>query len=490
MKTVESTWRNLAKGHERVRELELSLQLAWAPQVEQAQRQKYQADLDSWDSRQKQRVSEHERALSIWTQAIADQRLLLRTATGSGVRRAGIVVPASLFLLTVTALLGVVAINAMQLILLGICIGSAIAFTPAAWSAFQFAQLQSRKPSAVAMEDPRPQQEEPIRLALIDQWWQQISDDGTYQSKETADYGDVGEEQFYRHLTRSLPDDHVGIRGILVKKGLDVDLLVAGPTNVWVFEVKHWSGTITCRNGNWRRSKPYYAPGGVLRCEEQEIRSFDRQWMRERREVEETLRRRLHSSHLADRIAGGLAFTHPNVILDIDQSCECGCGLPESWTTYLREVAASNQETITQQSKLRVLDALLDRAEHIDYSYTQRRCCIELAERLSDDMTDWAKSYVARHTRLSTVRSHVNTPSRRLADNYGTADPETPMKMRMVELAQELGIPSWKLREELEEMGVWVVSEDTASLNASVVGRAREAYGRPSPGPRTSSPAG
>lgn len=64
------------------------------------------------------------------------------------------------------------------------------------------------------------------------------------------------------------------------------------------------------------------------------------------------------------------------------------------------------------------------------------------------------------------------------------------MKMRVIELAQELGIPIWQLREKLEEMGVWVVSEDSASLNASIVGRVREAYGRPSPGPGTSSPAG
>jgi len=146
MKTVGPTWRNLTKGHERARELELSVQLAWAPQVQQAQRQKYQADLDAWNSRQEQRVNEHERALSIWTQAISGQRLLLHTATGSGVRRTGIAVPASVFLLVVTALLGVVDINAVQLILLGISIGLTIAFAPAAWSAIQFAQLQSKKP--------------------------------------------------------------------------------------------------------------------------------------------------------------------------------------------------------------------------------------------------------------------------------------------------------------------------------------------------------
>jgi hypothetical protein len=133
--------------------------------------------------------------------------------------------------------------------------------------------------------------------------------------------------------------------------------------------------------------------------------------MRERREVEETLRRRVRPSHLADRVTGGLVFTHPNAILDIDQLHECGYGPPEFWANHLRKVAAGHQETITQQSKLRVLDALLNRADRFDHGYTQRHCCIELADRLADEMTDWAKSYVARHT----------------------ADPERPMKMRVID---------------------------------------------------------
>lgn len=489
MKTVESTWRNLAKGHERVRELELSFQLTWAPQVKQTQQQKYQNDLNAWNFRQEQRADEHERALSIWTQAISDQRARLHLETGSGVRRAGVIVPGSVLFLVVTVLLGVVDINAVQLILLSIGIGFTIAFMPAAWSVIRFAQLRPEKPSAVAAEDPKPQQEEPIRLNLADQWWQQIGDDGTRQSKVTADYGDAGEEQFYRHLTQSLPDDHVGIRGLLVKQGLDVDLLVVSPTNVWIFEVKHWSGTITCRNENWRRSKSYYTPDGVLEHKEQELKSFDRQWMHERREVEETLRRRVRPAHLADRIAGGLVFTHPKVILDIDHSRKCGYGPPEFWTTHLQEVATRHQETITQASRLIILDALLDWAERIDGRRTPRRCSIELADQLADAMTEWAKSYVARPTGPSTVRSHV-TPGQRPADSYEKVNSETPIKMRVIELAQELGIPSRQLREKLEEMDVWVVSEDSASLNASIVGRVREAYGRPSPAPRTSPPAG
>src|SRR5262249_28183154 len=156
--------------------------------------------------------------------------------------------------------------------------------------------------------------------------------------------------------------------------GLDVDLLVVGPTAVWVFEVKHWTGLIMCRDGHWWRSKNYYSSQGALRCDEGEIKPFDRQWIRERKEIQETLRRRVRPPHLGERVTGGLVFTHLNVVLDIDESVKCGFGSPEFWATHLREVAGRNQESITLSSKLAVLDGLLDRAESIDCGYTQRRC--------------------------------------------------------------------------------------------------------------------
>jgi len=59
--------------------------------------------------------------------------------------------------------------------------------------------------------------------------------------------------------------------------------------------------------------------------------------------------------------------------------------------------------------------------------------------------------------------------------------------MRLVDLARELEIPSWQLLKKLDEMSIFPVSEDTARLRADVVERIREAYGRPSAKPKTSS---
>jgi Nuclease-related domain len=396
MKTIEPTWRNLAKGYDKVLAHETLLQAELTSKMQQAQRQKYQADMKAWESRQKQRERDHEIGLSVWNQKISDQRSHLHTMKESGIRRAPIIAPASAFVFVVAGLIGDSGLNAIQLIFLGIIIGTAISFAPAGWSGMILAHLQSEKPVLDTTRDPKPEIERPIHLSLVDQWWQQISDNGTYRRKDHSDYGDEGETKFYRHLAQTLPNNHVGIRGILVKPRLDVDVLVVGPTNVWIFEVKHWTGTISCRNGTWRRTKTYYEPGGYPSQKEVQIKPFDRQWMSEQREVKETLRRHVRPSRLADQVTGGLVFTFPGVVLDIEQS-QCGWGVPDYWVPHIQQAAAKQRETISQRSRLKILDALLDRAEHIDHRHNQRRCCIELADRLAHDMRTWAEGYIARH---------------------------------------------------------------------------------------------
>lgn len=74
MKTVGSAWRNLAAGYKKLCQLEAELQTQWRPRVEKAHRQKVEAELAEWESRRQQRSQEYQRALSTWTQAVADQR--------------------------------------------------------------------------------------------------------------------------------------------------------------------------------------------------------------------------------------------------------------------------------------------------------------------------------------------------------------------------------------------------------------------------------
>ena len=121
---------------------------------------------------------------------------------------------------------------------------------------------------------------------LSGRWWGTVSARGPSVRRpgpalEARGYGDQGEEALVAYLSKSLPGDYVALRGPLVARNLDADLVVVGPTGVWVYEVKHWSGEITCRGGQWRRTKTYRERGGRLVREVQGIRPFDGQWAKE-----------------------------------------------------------------------------------------------------------------------------------------------------------------------------------------------------------------
>ena len=81
-------------------------------------------------------------------------------------------------------------------------------------------------------------------------------------------HGDKGEEELVTRLANRLPDDHYCIKKLMVGKHLDADIVVVGPSGIWVLESKYINGTIRVRNGNWSKAKEYFGPGGVPKTEQ------------------------------------------------------------------------------------------------------------------------------------------------------------------------------------------------------------------------------
>ncbi len=165
-----------------------------------------------------------------------------------------------------------------------------------------------------------------------------------------------------------------------------------GPTGIWIYEVKHWSGEITCRRGRWRRRRTWYEPGGYEASEEKDIGSFDEQWLREEHAVKETLERRLpQPGALIATITGGIVFTHPQATWDIDSSCRSGWGPPDHWAKTILDSPALDQ--LTPQNQLRVIAALLKWAHRLDQNLAgDASCSVELAQRLFSDATENARA--------------------------------------------------------------------------------------------------
>lgn len=89
----------------------------------------------------------------------------------------------------------------------------------------------------------------PDPSSLTQRWWATISGRASSVRRSgptlsARHYGDAGEEAFVSYLAGHLSDGYLAARGLLVVRNLDADVILVGPTGVWVYEVKHWSGSL------------------------------------------------------------------------------------------------------------------------------------------------------------------------------------------------------------------------------------------------------
>lgn len=235
------------------------------------------------------------------------------------------------------------------------------------------------------------------------QWWSTVSGHTSSVRRSEAflparRYGDEGEEAFVSHLAGALPTEYVAVRGLLVARNLDADVIVVGPTGIWVYEVKHWSGEITCERGEWQRVKTYRERGGRLVRKSEVLRPFDRQWAKEAGTVKETLRRRLPKCQdLPVAVGGGLIFTHERVSFHADSSCKAWVGTPRSCVETLSD--SSEIFDLTMEKRLHVLDALLAWSDQLHDQKGEAlwttSSSVKLAQHLYEDAVSRASAYLS-----------------------------------------------------------------------------------------------
>lgn len=242
--------------------------------------------------------------------------------------------------------------------------------------------------SALGREVPQPEQPA-ASLEITEQWWQGISSADPTQPASTAD---LGEFNLLKYFSENLPNDYIAVSSLLVKKSLDVDVLLVGPTGIWVFEVKHWRGRVSCRNGVWKRE----GAGGD--APEDPTRPFDEQWLDERESLEKTLNLRLaRNTHFGPLIRGGLVFTHPDVQLEIDSSSKAQYGTPPQWLQRIRSTARVAQ--FSTEVQLLVLDVLLDYAFSLYVTRPLVKSAAELAKLLYGDLLEDLRQFILRQVR-------------------------------------------------------------------------------------------
>ena len=193
-------------------------------------------------------------------------------------------------------------------------------------------------------------------------WWSRL------QSSPIATeyvHGDIGENELVTRLATCLPDDHICIKNLLVGKRLDADIVVVGPSGVWILESKYISGTIRVRDGLWSREKEFFGPGGIPTLKEDSFEDFEKQWTREKRAIQKAIKDSYPDliSNKNGLIKGGLAFTHPDSKIDFDYSLKIDFRKAQHWVNKIHDERENT--VLSEDQVLQTADVLLSRSKKI-----------------------------------------------------------------------------------------------------------------------------
>jgi hypothetical protein len=236
--------------------------------------------------------------------------------------------------------------------------------------------------------------EQPVEGLVVDlegRWWESLSP----QERSVAKAGENGEEDFLTLLARSLPDPYSA------RIFADSDVMLLGPSGIWVLKVENWSGTIVKQEGAWKQIQPLsHAGTGTITSDKHERKRLeekthepgpDDQWLQQKQEIVNTLEK-----HLPERtwtfslIQGGVVFPHPKVNLDKKgiQGNNASYGRPKAWSERIRRAPPVNG--FTPEIQLEILDALVERS--IQHPASAK----DEAERLYQQAVEELRAYIAK----------------------------------------------------------------------------------------------
>jgi hypothetical protein len=239
-----------------------------------------------------------------------------------------------------------------------------------------------------ALSDQPKAQRARVAVSLADLWWQSLTPPNSGIEK----YGDRGEIDFLDQLERALPDSWLAVRGLLTSAHVisDTDVLLFGPSGLWIFEVKYWSGRIVKKDGVWRQ---------VHRQREEvtHAQAPDEQWLRQRDEILKTIEMRLpHLAWTAGLLQGGVVFSHPKAEL-VKTNIEgntASYGPAGAWVERLRQ--SRPDERFTLEVQLEILDALVIWARRNERQAVEYLSSKNQAEKLYEEAAEQLRGYITK----------------------------------------------------------------------------------------------
>jgi hypothetical protein len=185
-------------------------------------------------------------------------------------------------------------------------------------------------------------------MDLIELWWKSLRP----KRYVIRTHGSQAEVDFLKSLS-FLENNHIAVWGLLTsaKRTSDTDVLLLGPTGIWIFEVKYWNGRISKHDGVWSAVDKW----GSRKIYD---KSPDEQWLAQKNEIIKTIQMRLHSKlWLAELVKGGIVFAHQDATFGQITGHKAAYGRPGSWRKRIKETKPGREFRIEDQ--LQLLDALI-----------------------------------------------------------------------------------------------------------------------------------
>lgn len=346
MRIIDRKWTDLSLGFQAVHTLQSRLESEFGRAVDVGHKRKYHRELTGWQKK---------RRIFFALSALAPLSVIALCVTAYYFREVSCVL--AWWLVTVLLLF--------------------VTLVAAGWSYIR--QMVSGRPV--------PQRAR-VAVSLADRWWESLSP--KILSVKTPD--DRGEVDFLTLLYRTLPDGWLAVRDVFpaIQIPSSTDILLLGPSGLWLFEVVHWKGKISKKDGVWmqthkKRQETIFDPAP------------DEQWTHQREEILKTIQVRLpHLAWISDLVQGGVVFSHPKVEPDKIhiQGNTAPYGLASAWGKRLLQSSPDNRFTLEVQ--LEILDALITSTRDHGRQDLEYGSSKEEANRLYEAVASQLREYVVK----------------------------------------------------------------------------------------------
>ena len=229
---------------------------------------------------------------------------------------------------------------------------------------------------------PVPKSSEALAVDLEGRWWEGLSPLDLADEKA----GKKGKGSLRSFLTQSLPDSY------LFYSLSPAEILLLGPSGVWILIDVDWNGLIVRESGIWKQVVTVQDKLG-RRCSEEKTNEPDPDdlWLQRKNDLQKLIKS--HFPEQAGRqsaVQGGLVFTNPKITLDKEriQGNTASYGTQKAWID--RICSAPPQEDFTLEKRLRILDVLAEPLTGQNISAKNE------AERLYRLAVEELRSYVAK----------------------------------------------------------------------------------------------